>query len=644
MMKVFGICTAFIAVTFSLTMLCVENCLANGDSKLIANASFEHGVDGKPSGWELSGNGKWMRRGRTGKRCVSVVGNGTDSGRWSCIVSELKPMALYRLTFWVKCDAGTSGGCVVAGVRGERKYKAEVVVAGINRDFGYSTQWRKCSYVFITPPDTKNLTIYIGQWHVRGRIYIDDVSLTPVQAIHAQRNGVVLGHDEEISNGNYIFTSRWRSEGSNYSRTLKHFTAGFNTNRWVMDEGASVTYLHNCGYRHKSAKVMVTLWWYQRGELVVEVSRDGKRWIEVARFKGEGEHEARLPEKIFPCTAFVRLRSEGLIQVTRYVYEAELGEPMRFMSLMPTVTPTVLPPPTVPKTPPTMSGSTTFITVEHRAPKDMSVRIASIGNPRTGNLAPKVRLENRSDRQRKFTIIVTASGERVKGVTARRDVVDARGDTTVEVPCPLRQWGRYDIAIAVREGRKRIFVASTSVNVAALHMSDYGELLTDGDALSVWWCESTYKVSRERPLPKRRGSEIRISAAANEYEPFQVVLRPKRELRNVRVSATELRFKRYTIPASAISVRTVEYVHVTRPTDAFGCVGWHPDPLPNHDMPITLRANLNQPFWLTVRVPKGTPKGTYRGSVTITADGIEPLRIPIALRVYGFELTDETHT
>jgi hypothetical protein len=46
----------------------------------------------------------------------------------------------------------------------------------------------------------------------------------------------------------------------------------------------------------------------------------------------------------------------------------------------------------------------------------------------------------------------------------------------------------------------------------------------------------------------------------------------------------------------------------------------------------------NQPVWIDLYVPEATVAGTYRGKVTVTADGESPVAIPVTLEVYNFSL------
>jgi hypothetical protein len=74
----------------------------------------------------------------------------------------------------------------------------------------------------------------------------------------------------------------------------------------------------------------------------------------------------------------------------------------------------------------------------------------------------------------------------------------------------------------------------------------------------------------------------------------------------------------------------------------------YPDPIPPQSVPLTLKANENQPFWIKIKAPKGTPKGMYRGWVTVSGIRTGGLslfkkferKVPLYVEVYGFELPD----
>ncbi len=174
----------------------------------------------------------------------------------------------------------------------------------------------------------------------------------------------------------------------------------------------------------------------------------------------------------------------------------------------------------------------------------------------------------------------------------------------------------------------------------------YGRLIRSGPPCSLWWAEGAYKVMKDDPEPINTASIIRISAARNEYEPFIIVLRPGTRLDGVRVSASPLlrsgKGREDRIEASDISIRLVEYVKVTTPTDMTGKSRLWPDPLSPYQGPFAAQAGENLPLWFTVFVPRDTPPGRYLGEVLISADGGWSCRVPVELRVRSFTLPDRS--
>ena len=59
-------------------------------------------------------------------------------------------------------------------------------------------------------------------------------------------------------------------------------------------------------------------------------------------------------------------------------------------------------------------------------------------------------------------------------------------------------------------------------------------------------------------------------------------------------------------------------------------------------LPLTIPTNSNQALWFDIYLPKNAPAGDYTGSLSITTDGSNQT-IPVKLKVYNFQLPDETH-
>ncbi|MGN0847237.1 MAG: glycoside hydrolase domain-containing protein [Kiritimatiellia bacterium] len=176
--------------------------------------------------------------------------------------------------------------------------------------------------------------------------------------------------------------------------------------------------------------------------------------------------------------------------------------------------------------------------------------------------------------------------------------------------------------------------------------SGYGEMLPSRDgAVTLWRASSGWKIPRGRSLPTARADCLALKTAANEAEAVQLVVTPRAVLRDVRVTAADLKDARgHTLPAAAIDVLRVGYVPVKQATDGAGCRALWPDPLPPQEGELAVKAGENQPFWVRVKPPKGTLAGTYRGALSLVAREVDGRvireEVPLEVEVFGFELPD----
>ncbi|MDH7571088.1 MAG: hypothetical protein QHJ73_16050, partial [Armatimonadota bacterium] len=369
------------------------------------------------------------------------------------------------------------------------------------------------------------------------------------------------------------------------------------------------------------------------GKLLVEASGDGRTWVPVGELAEKTTRRFNLPSALFPAAAvWVRLTGEGQertgedshpgnFQVHGYTYEAELEG-----------------------NPPLAAGRTLYLTIERET------SVARVTPLTLGDLLPgtdsRVRLQvaNPGPRVLRVQAALTAATQGGKPAVFRQQAqVPAGGQTILEIPYALRGTGSMSATLSVKSGRETLFSASTEFEVPILYAADFGYLLSSGPDADLWWCEGTYKVSQERPAPTTRGPEVRLSAARHEYEPFQVVLRPRRPLKGVTVQADDLVGPGGArIEASHVRLCRVAYVNVTHPTDRVGTVGAWPDPLPPLNGPFNAAAGRNEPVWATVYVPPGTPPGDYTGRLHFRA-GEWSRQVPIRLHVWAFTLPKETH-
>ncbi|MBI4954423.1 MAG: DUF4091 domain-containing protein [Myxococcales bacterium] len=154
---------------------------------------------------------------------------------------------------------------------------------------------------------------------------------------------------------------------------------------------------------------------------------------------------------------------------------------------------------------------------------------------------------------------------------------------------------------------------------------------------TLWTTSTMDKVLREAAAPTTPGASVELSAARNEIEPFQIVVRPEAP------TTAALALSPFTGPSDLVTrveIRRVGYVAVTQPSDASAIASpWIPDPLlPTSFGAIeSLAGGENQPFWITVYVPPGAAAGDYTATLTVTV-GAEATAVPVHLHVYDFAL------
>jgi hypothetical protein len=177
---------------------------------------------------------------------------------------------------------------------------------------------------------------------------------------------------------------------------------------------------------------------------------------------------------------------------------------------------------------------------------------------------------------------------------------------------------------------------------AEKYLGDTRYPVASNDRVTAWFAESTVKLTPATPAPGDAARPIRIAAAANEGQSFQVVLVPVKEFAFRGATATALRSADHRIPADRIAIRAVAYVPIveasyTTPADYTGPMG---DPLVPVAAKALTPASGNHILWVTVRVPPRTPPGVYEGSIAIKAGRNASLKLPLALEVYDFELPE----
>lgn len=169
------------------------------------------------------------------------------------------------------------------------------------------------------------------------------------------------------------------------------------------------------------------------------------------------------------------------------------------------------------------------------------------------------------------------------------------------------------------------------------------QLPDPGATAAVLSTHTLVKIFPGRPLPDGLSRQVKLQAPRRGCDSAQlVVMAFDHALAGCTVDAGPLSAPRGAqLGRDAIEVWRVGSVVTRRPRYVAEYVGAHPDPL-LPAQPFTVAKGHFEVLWVTATVPKNARPGRYRGCFLIKPSGCAPLRIPVSLRVWGFELPVRT--
>ena len=168
------------------------------------------------------------------------------------------------------------------------------------------------------------------------------------------------------------------------------------------------------------------------------------------------------------------------------------------------------------------------------------------------------------------------------------------------------------------------------------------KLISTANGCTVWKEAPYLKVPYEKiPAALEQSSTVSITAAANESEPFQIVVNPQKDLENVSLKFSDLKGSKGTIPAANITSRKVGFIFLKNP-DNPAIKGYNADPVLPEESTKALKGK-NQPFYVLVKVPAGTAPGTYSAPVKVMAQNKEIAAFTLSVRVWDFALPETAH-
>ena len=163
------------------------------------------------------------------------------------------------------------------------------------------------------------------------------------------------------------------------------------------------------------------------------------------------------------------------------------------------------------------------------------------------------------------------------------------------------------------------------------------------------------RVEKNNLIWSGENKKISVAGAGNEHVPFQVVIttpvpqgwRPKAP-DGFFVSISDLTSANgKSIPKKQINLFLEHYIQIYAISSPIGATGLWPDALAPLKEPFSMQAQYevvgNRPVWVDVFIPSGTPKGIYKGTITVTLFDKVIENLGVEVEVYGFTLPEETH-
>ena len=168
--------------------------------------------------------------------------------------------------------------------------------------------------------------------------------------------------------------------------------------------------------------------------------------------------------------------------------------------------------------------------------------------------------------------------------------------------------------------------------------------------VDVWTAASTEKLMRDVDYSARYGEDtLTIKAFKNEYESAQIVVSSEG---NYTYEVTPSALKNGNgdvLSADAFELYHEKYINVSKKRDENSPtpVGYYPDALLPLEKAVEYGENVltgkNQGIWVTLKVPKEQPSGTYTGEFTVKVNG-RTEKVPVNVTVYDYTLSDEVHS
>ena len=187
-----------------------------------------------------------------------------------------------------------------------------------------------------------------------------------------------------------------------------------------------------------------------------------------------------------------------------------------------------------------------------------------------------------------------------------------------------------DAKVICFEERSRFDAFTPMGNIATAAETEQLRSLAEG-AMVLFPEDRVFQIRLKDKLPVRwveRGpsNEFEGVACRNEYYTWQIgVWAAKGDLNNLKIEFSDLSAGSKKIVADSITCFNLEGVN------------WDGKPL---TFDVDVKKGEVQALWCGVQIPENAKAGTYRGQLTVSAEGIEPQVVDVAIKVRSELLAD----
>ena len=595
-----------------------------------------------PGGWKSSNQDVVVENDRFGE-ILTIVGDGKSSS-WLSEKIPFQSRKAYRLQFKASASESEGTGCLCAGSEFFNLDIGALSTGDVPSD--------DYSVVFFTPDGADavyNASIRFAQWSSNRVFYVAEPKLSAVSPIFrqicAQKSDetpvstvLELGTGEEIKDSEYEFTALKSFDNTDFDRPLFSTTASFNSDRFSFSKDSTLVYRFTLTPKQTrrlgqkslvsplspiplcEGSVYVTVGYHDKGKVFVEASQNGDEWIKVGEIVGLGSEDFSLDtlfkgEKLNEI--FIRIRAD-----------------------------------------------------ENKTGEGCNLQVHAFRTKLTIDQGKESCFTGRGD----VIFADLANEESEKGLDATLWTFDDDGVWTTpdrDGKSELLPWNSDRLTKFQTTGdandpvlkvcylanlKRPTYLTRRIYRYFIQDFTHFIDGIKSSSGVDVSWCDADYHVPRNPTSCEiQKARPVEIYSAGNDYESFQIVLRPRNGALEG-LTATLLDDLKGTdsvrgeigsvISKDEVQLRYAYYHYVNDPTDSSCAPGYYPDALiplekgsDGLGAPIVVKESDNLPIWVTVRTPAGTKPGSYAGTLRLTANrGKFTADVPFIVHVWNFDL------